>query len=84
MSANVVKHVEIFNGIPSLVSRIYPDNFVLGNCNKAIVLIPGNPGIIRFYDCFLKSLYGQCGGKLPLFAIQHAGNAQVSAWLRGL
>ena len=69
----VLKQVFVVNGIPSLVSRIEPGNFVMANCRKAVVVIPGNPGIIRFYDCFLQALFEQCGGKLPVFGIQHAG-----------
>ena len=61
------------NGIPSLISQIHPEKFALETCRQAVVVIPGNPGIIRFYDCFMKRLYEQCNGKLPIFGIQHAG-----------
>lgn len=77
MAPRVVKQVTAFNGIPSLVSRIQPENFEMSNCKKAVVLIPGNPGIIRFYDGFLESLYEQCGRTLPLFGIQHAGHGSL-------
>lgn len=76
-TAGVVKQVVVLNGIPSLVSRIQPENFVMANCKEAVLLIPGNPGIIRFYDCFLQALFKKCGGKLPVFGIQHAGHGEL-------
>jgi hypothetical protein len=69
----VVKEVHKVNGIPSLISGIHAENFDKSKCKKAVVLIPGNPGIIRFYDSFLQSLFGECKEKLPIFGIQHAG-----------
>ncbi len=73
MAVRVVKQVQSFNGIPSLISKIHAENFDISKCKKAVVLIPGNPGIIRFYDSFLESLFIECKGEIPMFGIQHAG-----------
>ena len=68
-----MKQVQNINGIPSLISKIHAENFDIKQCKKAVVLIPGNPGIIRFYDSFLESLFDECEGRIPMFGIQHAG-----------
>ena len=73
MAVRVAKQVQSFNGIPSLISKIHAENFDISKCKKAVVLIPGNPGIIRFYDSFLESLFIECKGEIPMFGIQHAG-----------
>ena len=73
LAASVIKQVQTINGIPSLISKIHAQNFDISKCTKAVVLIPGNPGIIRFYDPFLESLYKLSDGELPVFGIQHAG-----------
>ena len=68
-----MKQVQNINGIPSLISKIHAENFEVGQCKKAVVLIPGNPGVIRFYESFLESLFDECEGRIPMFGIQHAG-----------
>ena len=73
MAARVIKQVQNINGIPSVISKLHAENFNVSKCEKAVVLIPGNPGIIRFYDSFLASLFSQYRGKFPIFGIQHAG-----------
>ena len=73
MATRVAKQIEIVNGIPTLISRIHAANFDISQCKKAVILIPGNPGIVRFYDAFLEHLFYKCDGKIPMFGIQHAG-----------
>lgn len=73
MAASVVKEVKSINGIPTLISRIHGPKFDITKCKNAVVIIPGNPGIIRFYDAYMASLFNKCDGKFPVFGIQHAG-----------
>ena len=70
MAARIVKQFQNINGIPSLISKIHAENFDITQCKKAVVLIPGNPGIIRFYDSFLESLFDECEERFPMFGIQ--------------
>ena len=80
MATSVVsKEVQNINGVPSLISKIHARNFDITKCKEAVVLIPGNPGIIRFYDAFLESLFEECDGRFAMFAIQHAGTTLRAA-----
>ena len=48
--AKLVKEVVIVNGLPTVVSKILPQNYIQ---KHVIVLIPGNPGLVEFYDVFI-------------------------------
>ena len=41
--------------------------------DTVIVVIPGNPGIIDFYDVYLESLFRASGCKVPVYGVEHAG-----------
>lgn len=48
--------------------------------SEAIILvIPGNPGIIDYYDEFMESLYKSLDCKVPVWGISHAGHVKVPA-----
>lgn len=66
-----VQHeVVLVNGIPTRVSSATPDE---ETTNVAIVVIPGNPGCIGFYDVFISSLFEAGRRRLPVYGISHAG-----------
>lgn len=41
------------------------------------LIIPGNPGIIDYYDRFMQVLYRNCDQKIPVWGISHAGHVTV-------
>ena len=42
------------------------------NSDLMLMFIPGNPGVIGFYDVFLEELYRLL--KVPIVGISHGGN----------
>ncbi|XP_046862073.1 lipid droplet-associated hydrolase-like isoform X2 [Xenia sp. Carnegie-2017] len=72
--SKVCKEVRNIDGIPTLISYACVESFDLKKCTKAVVVIPGNPGLVRFYDCFIASLFKACERRYPVFGIQHAGH----------
>lgn len=66
----LVKEVLVVNGLPTVVSKILPRN----NIHKhVIVLIPGNPGLVEFYDDFITALFDSLQRQYPVYAMAHAG-----------
>lgn len=71
---NLVKEVISVNGLPTAVSKVLPQN----NIEKhVIVLIPGNPGLVEFYDVFITTLFDTLCGQVPVYAISHAGKCNL-------
>ncbi|EDO46263.1 predicted protein, partial [Nematostella vectensis] len=42
-----------------------------------VVVIPGNPGSIEFYDIFIATLFSESGGKIPIYGVGHAGHTKL-------
>lgn len=64
------KEVITLDGVRTVLSKILPQRKI----NKhVIVVIPGNPGLIEFYDDFVTSLFDALQGQLPVFGISHTG-----------
>ncbi|XP_078585174.1 lipid droplet-associated hydrolase-like [Branchiostoma floridae x Branchiostoma japonicum] len=43
--------------------------------NKLLYLIiPGNPGVVGYYDKFMRELYRAHGGRIPVWGVAHAGH----------
>lgn len=70
LAGSLVKEIVFVNGLPTVISKILPrcriHKFV-------IVVIPGNPGLVEFYDVFVTSLFHSLKGQWPIYAISHAG-----------
>lgn len=78
MATKLVKEVVSVNGLPTVVSKILPQN----NIKKhVVVLIPGNPGLVEFYDVFITTLFDNLHGQVPVYAISHAGKCKREAGL---
>ena len=58
------------NNILTNVAYILPNDYKR-NEDTVILFIPGNPGIIEFYDSFLEQLFEFC--RIPLFGVSYAG-----------
>ena len=69
---SLVKEVVIVNGLPTVVSKRLPRRSIH---KIVIVVIPGNPGLIEFYDGFVTTLFNSLQGQWPIYAISHAGKA---------
>ena len=74
----LVKEVVNVNGLPTVVSKIFPQK---NNQKHAIVIIPGNPGLVEFYDVFITTLFDTLQGQCPIYAISHAGKCNLEASL---
>ena len=66
----LIKEVVSVNGLPTVVSKILPESNIH---EHVIVLIPGNPGLVEFYDVFITTLFDALNGRYPVYAISHAG-----------
>lgn len=69
-SREPVKEIIPVSGIPTVVSKLLP---LSGSSDFAVVVIPGNPGLIEYYDQFISSLFQAGGEKLHIYGISHAG-----------
>jgi len=68
--ANTIKHSTVnINNILSWVSYINP---IETESEYVIIFIPGNPGIIEFYDRFLEEIYKRC--QIPVFGLSYPGH----------
>ena len=65
----VKKQVKTISGSSTVISSLGSVN----RSNLCIVFIPGNPGIIEFYDVFLSKLHKMCDRKVPVYGVAHAG-----------
>lgn len=78
MATKLIKEVVSVNGLPTVVSKILPQN----NIQKhVVVLIPGNPGLVEFYDVFITTLFDNLRGQVPVYAISHAGKCILGVGL---
>ena len=68
--AKLIKEVITLDGVRTVLSKILPQRKIH---KYVIVVIPGNPGLIEFYDDFITSLFEALQGQLPVFGVSHAG-----------
>ena len=72
---NAVKRsVKNVMGIPTVVSSLGN----LSDNNVCVIFIPGNPGVIEFYDVFLERLYERSAKRLPVIGIAQGGETMTS------
>ncbi|XP_074656482.1 lipid droplet-associated hydrolase-like [Tubulanus polymorphus] len=63
------------SGIPTHVMKygkldLNPDKYL-------ILVIPGNPGIIEYYEHYMEELFTQSNCQIPVWGIAHAGHVKV-------
>lgn len=62
------------NGIPTVISTLLPRD----TCPKvSVVVIPGNPGLVEYYDLFIKGLFEASKKTLAIYGISHAGMKKI-------
>ena len=68
---SLVRHdIVLINGVHTKISCAIPE---VDNDRFCVVVIPGNPGSIEFYDIFIDTLFKECGKKIPIYGVGHAG-----------
>jgi len=45
--------------------------------NIKIVLIPGNPGLIRFYSSYMRKIFNKLDGRYSIYGVAHAGQSEL-------
>ncbi|XP_060586139.1 lipid droplet-associated hydrolase-like [Ruditapes philippinarum] len=70
---DTVRNMEFINvlGMPTSVLK-YGE--ILQDTKSMFLVVPGNPGVVEFYDDFMSHLYTSCGGTVPVWGVSHAGH----------
>jgi len=72
---SVVRHdIVLINGVHTKISCAIPE---VDNEHVCVVIIPGNPGSIEFYDIFIDVLFNECGKRIPIYGVGHAGESNI-------
>ncbi|ESP05249.1 hypothetical protein LOTGIDRAFT_152065 [Lottia gigantea] len=61
-----ITHVLKFGSIPQKITEKY-----------LFFVIPGNPGIIEYYESFMRCLYHRTGSKIPVWGMSYAGHVSL-------
>lgn len=70
-SNSPVKHeIALINGVATRIASARSTEE-----NLCIVVIPGNPGGIGFYDIFISTIFQAGKGKYSVYGVSHAGMA---------
>ena len=76
MNNNPVKHeIALINGVATRISSAMSTEE-----NICIVVIPGNPGGIGFYDIFISTIFQAGKGKYSVYGVSHAGRSQTTIY----
>lgn len=81
-SLRITHTEEVHNvlGVPTLhlVWNALPAAKALCNHKRTVfVMIPGNPGVIHYYEDFLFALYYRLRGKVSVIGVEHAGHTSA-------
>jgi len=70
------------NGFPTEVMTFGPNLFELSKLEKEqlpktiILMIPGNPGVIKYYEEFMRCIFNAFEGRCPVWGISHGGHSK--------
>ena len=70
LPSGLVNDVVNVYGVPTWISCIKAEK---RQTHKFVLVIPGNPGPIGFYETFIESLYKTSDRALTIYGISHAG-----------
>ncbi|XP_064480277.1 lipid droplet-associated hydrolase-like isoform X2 [Ornithodoros turicata] len=76
-TVSVAYSYQIVNRVPTKLLVVGTSRLDTDCISPLLVLIPGNLGIIDYYEEFLKEIYQACGGAVHVCGISHAGHDQV-------
>jgi hypothetical protein len=74
-SVEIERKVIPVNGIPTVISTLLPSDT---SPKVSVVLIPGNPGLVEYYDVFISALFEASGKTLAIYGISHAGTYELN------
>ncbi|XP_071804383.1 lipid droplet-associated hydrolase-like [Asterias amurensis] len=70
------------NGVPTHLMKVEPNLAetieVADESDVLFLVIPGNPGIVDFYEVFMLTLFKASGCKVPVWGISHAGHTSLT------
>lgn len=69
-ASGLVNEIVNVKGVPTWISYMKADET---KTRKIVLVIPGNPGPIGFYETFIESLYKASSGSFTIYGISHAG-----------
>ena len=70
LPSGLVNEIVNVYGVPTWISCIKAQDM---QNDKYVLVIPGNPGPIGFYESFIESLYKTSDCSLTIYGISHAG-----------
>uniref|UniRef100_A0A131YK98 Lipid droplet-associated hydrolase n=1 Tax=Rhipicephalus appendiculatus TaxID=34631 RepID=A0A131YK98_RHIAP len=65
------------NGVPTKVVQVGKTDLGPSCQEPLLIFIPGNPGIIEYYEDFLAELYDHFDGRLHVCGLSHAGHDNI-------
>ncbi|XP_077517913.1 lipid droplet-associated hydrolase-like [Amblyomma americanum] len=77
-SASKVRYSYVtVNSVPTKVVEVGDTDLGPDSQEPLFVLIPGNPGIIEYYEDFLVEIYDEFDGRVHVCGLSHAGHDEV-------
>lgn len=76
-SAKVRYSYVTINNVPTKVIQLGKTDLGPEREEPLLVLIPGNPGIIEYYEDFLLEIYNRFEGRVHVCGVSHAGHDEV-------
>ena len=70
LPSGLVNEIVNVYGVPTWISRITGKEM---HSDKFVLIVPGNPGPIGFYQSFIESLFKASNCSLTIYGISHAG-----------
>ncbi|XP_066910625.1 lipid droplet-associated hydrolase-like [Clytia hemisphaerica] len=75
-SHKAVEHTAAnLDGLWTVIAKTRNFDNEVSSSKKAIVVIPGNPGLVEFYELFMECLYKLKG--IPIIGFSHAGHSPI-------
>ncbi|XP_077552196.1 lipid droplet-associated hydrolase-like [Haemaphysalis longicornis] len=70
------------NNVPTRVVQVGKTDLCPERQEPLLIMIPGNPGIIEYYEDFLSEIYNHFQGSIHVCGVSHAGHDEV--WKSGI
>ncbi|XP_043204651.1 lipid droplet-associated hydrolase-like isoform X1 [Amphibalanus amphitrite] len=76
-SASIMTRKSAFVNVSGVPNLVITYGGWIDDCSAAevVLVIPGNPGLIEYYDQFMSTLFEELGGKIPVWGISHGGHS---------
>ncbi|KAJ3191282.1 hypothetical protein HK101_007911 [Irineochytrium annulatum] len=53
----------------------FPADAQFASSPAVLLVIPGNPGVIQYYDAFMRHIWSLCKGRIEVVGVQHPGHS---------